>query len=300
MTDQPQPPQPAPLKSLLRALLGLLIVLSVGLVVAGLVYFSFTLLYQQSVRPARTNTARLDQLETDQALGQGQQAGQMRQFESRLSDLESQRAFDRESLTGLTSRVDTLNTALAQQQQTLDELSQMQLQLDGLQAVGSYNATQAAEMLLTLQVPDPQIALLERDIQLLRSMQYLDQARILLARSNYGEAELSVYNARQELTTLLEMTPESQQPLVSTWMNRMDVIREELPAYPFLAAQDLENAWSSMAQGFSPQAQMAAGLPETPTPTAYRMTPTLYFTPTFTPVPHNTPTMEAPSSSHSP
>ncbi len=293
MTEQPHPSErpersTSTLKNLLRALLGLLVVLGVGLVAAGLVYFGFAVFYQQSVRPARENTTRVGQLETAQALNQEQQAGQLRQFEARLSDLESQSARERQSLDALSGSVEALNTALAQQQQTLDELSQMRIELAGLQSISSYNATQAAVMALTLQVPNPRFAALQRDLQLLRSMQYLDQARILMARSNYGEAELSVYNARQELMRLLEMAGEENQPLVSGWINRMDVIREELPAYPFLAAQDLENAWSSMAQGFTgQQPQMAAVFPDTPTPTptpfaGLTPTATFYFTPTAT------------------
>ncbi len=269
------------LESFLHALLRLLIVLAIGAVVVGLVYFGTVVFYKQSVLPARENATRMDRLETVQAISQEQQSEQLHQFEIRLSALESLRSLDGETLAGLSTNDQAMQAALDQQSQALDELSQMESELTRLDSIGSYNATQSAEIARTLQAGNLSIPRLQRDLQLIRSMQYLDQARILLARSNYGEAEMSVFNGRKALETALEQTGESQQSLVMGWINRLDVIRSELPAYPFLAAQDLEIVWSAMAEGFPPQPETASMFSEDVTPTA---------TPYFTPTPFDTPT----------
>ncbi len=279
MTSDSQPPNrfdPA-LDAFLRAVLRLIIVLGIVGAVVGLVTFGTVAYYQQAVRPASENATRMAHLETAQALNQEQQTTQLRQLEARISAIESQRAIDGGNLADLTGNVQSLQVALDQQNQALSQLAQIETDLTSLSYISSYNATQTAGFSVTLQAGDPTVAQLQRDLQLLRASQYLDQARILLAQSNYGEAELSVFHARQALEILLEQVNESQQPLVSGWLQRIDVVRSELPAYPALAAQDLEIAWGSMLQGFSLQPQTVSIFPETITPTP---TPTAYLTPT--------------------
>jgi hypothetical protein len=156
------------------------------------------------------------------------------------------------------SRVDSLEQSIAAHSASLTKLDEIQASLE--------------EKIQTSQ--DETLLQLKHEVMFTRALDMLGRARLYLAQSNFGLAREDVKSARELLGTL---QAETDDPSLDQAIERLDMALGNLPAFPVVAAGDLEIAWQILVSGEVP----ATATPEpTATPT---IVPTLEATPTATP-----------------
>ena len=154
------------------------------------------------------------------------------------------------------SRVDTLEKSIEAQTASLTKLDEIQATLE------SKIQTSQDEILLQL----------KHEVMFARSLDMLGRARLYLAQSNFGLAREDVKSARDLLATLqAEAKDEARGQAIA----RLDMALGNLPAFPVVAAGDLEIAWQILMSGEAP----ATATPES----TITSTPTVEATPTVTP-----------------
>ncbi len=106
----------------LRAVLRLLVVVTILLGVAALIYWGVPQIYQSFMIPVEDNTIAIRVLETRQDYAEELFAQQNDEFSRRLDDLELEMDASSGSIDELQVEVENLQTAATQQQSRLDEL----------------------------------------------------------------------------------------------------------------------------------------------------------------------------------
>ncbi len=269
------------LKTLLRLLFRLVLVLIAGGILGAAIYYGLLTLYRQTINPLRTHTVRLNAIETRQAFNQQQIDDRMAQFNQRLTDLESRRALDLESLSALDAELTRFEATLRAQSTALIHLDQIESGLSEVGATTALQGTLAANLQATLESSDSPLARLQRELQVLRALELLNRSRLFMAQGNYGMATRDLEIAREILLMLEAEAPADQKATVVSWRQRLELAIANLPAAPVLAADDLEIAWRLLMEGLPP--------PATPTPT-----PTETATLSPSPSPTLTPTLPPP------
>jgi hypothetical protein len=117
---------------------------------------------------------------------------------------------------------------------------------------------------------DETLLQLKHEVMFTRALDMLGRARLYLAQSNFGLAREDVNSARDLLAALQNKTKDEARGQA---ISRLDLALGNLPAFPVVAAGDLEIAWQILMSGESPATAM-------PAPT---IEPTLEITPTATP-----------------
>src|SRR5258706_43659 len=90
---------------------------------------------------------------------------------------------------------------------------------------------------------------LKHEIMITRALDMLGRARLYLAQSNFGSAKQDVQSARD---LLVELQTETEDPLLDMAIERLDLTLGNLPAFPVVAAGDLEIAWQLLITGEAP------------------------------------------------
>jgi hypothetical protein len=152
------------------------------------------------------------------------------------------------------SRVDTLETSIEAHSASLTKLDEIQATLE------SEIQTSQDETLLQL----------KQEVMFTRALDMLGRARLYLAQSNFGLAREDVQSARDLLAALQAETEDKARGQA---IARLDLALGNLPAFPVVAAGDLEIAWQMLMRGEVPATA-------TPAPT---IEPTLEVTPTAIP-----------------
>jgi hypothetical protein len=104
---------------------------------------------------------------------------------------------------------------------------------------------------------------LQRQIDLLKSMELLSRACLFIYQSNFGLAEQDVQIARDLLAMVQPNAPESLAADLNAVVLRLDMTLSNLPAFPVAASDDLDIAWQILLSGLP---QPTPTLSETPTP----------------------------------
>jgi hypothetical protein len=161
----------------------------------------------------------------------------------------------------LQARLDETNSRVDSLEQSIEAHSASLTKLDEIQA-------SLEEKIQTSQ--DETLLQLKHEVMFTRALDMLGRARLYLAQSNFGLAREDVKSAR-------ELLAELNDPANAQAIQRLDMALGNLPAFPIVAAGDLEIAWQILVSGEVP----ATATPEpTATPTNV---PTLEATPTAIP-----------------
>jgi hypothetical protein len=124
---------------------------------------------------------------------------------------------------------------------------------------------------------------LRRDLILVKAMNLLARARLLLVQSNYGLAQTDLQAARELLVALSGEVPDGQAAAVAAIVARLDAALANLPEAPVAAADELDGAWQLLAAGLPVEAAILPALEITPAiTTTVSLTPTVTLTPTAT------------------
>lgn len=312
----------------LRFLLRLIFVIIIGALLGWGIYlgatYGITALRNGVFQPISDNTYRLNELEAKATYYNDQMFQQLQTLQERINTLEKQGDTTRETLSSLQTRLETSEALLGDVQSALDSaqkiVDQLQSEQEGLApSVAALEKsldtlTEALDDLeksvtqttkdvdaLTEQVEDDAaLTKVRTDVQLLKAMELLTRARLLLAQGNPGSAIAEVQEARNVLVTLQADVPEFQQKALMTVVQRLDLGLANLPDAPRLASDDFEIAWQMLVRGLPatpgatpftsplPVLPLTSTLPLSPTDTltaTAEITATETVTPTVTPTP---------------
>ena len=227
-------------------------------------YLVLPWLYQKFITPVEQNTAQVRELQSQQK----QMEQEVTELQTRLKTMETAQDGHAGSLQELDTRLGDIETEITARTKSLTELEDMQAKLQ------SQNETTAAE--------------LDRQINLLKSMELLSRARLSMYQSNFGLAKQDVQIARDLLATVQPDAPAPLGDELDAVVQRLDLTLSNLPNFPVAASDDLDIAWQILLAGLP---QEAPTLHETATPaTTLSATPNSTFTPSpVTAVPSVTP-----------
>ncbi|MFZ6021259.1 MAG: hypothetical protein ACOYXO_16810 [Chloroflexota bacterium] len=284
-----------------RALLRLIIVILAGVILAGLLYMGFVLIYQQAILPARENAARLSLLETQQAAQMDQLSQRLEKLQQQVTELGNEMIVLQDEFAALKrdqEMVQSTQQAYPLQLKRLDELEKKLAQVrkigqDALQLAEENQKTIASGELLTG---------LEYQLTVLKSALLIQRARVYLGQANLGLARDEIRAARILLIELQQTASEEQKAELAAWLGRLDSALVNLPDRPVMAASDLQTAENlillppmveetriaPLAVEETPQITSTGVLTSTPTPAgtlALTPTGTLTTSPTPSPTP---------------
>lgn len=232
-------------------------VIILGVIGLGL-YYGLPLLYQRYVVPVEQNTAGVTELQSRQE----QTEQELADLKASLETMEAGQSQNAESLTELDQRLSEIETEINARTQSLAALEEIQSELQ------AQNEAISAE--------------LEYQVNLLKAMELLSRARLLMYQSNFGLARQDVQIARDVLAKVRPDAPASLADDLDEVIRRLDLTLFNLPDFPVAARDDLDIAWQILL----------SGLPKTTTPVDGTPSPvgTLSSTPntTFTPTPRVT------------
>jgi len=269
--NPPKQPKPAS-KTIAGILLRLILVVGVGCLVGGVIYFAASgwvpYLDERIFQPIDTNQALVKDLQATQIA-----------LEDQVISLQS---------TLAENQSDTGSEIAATLDQIAEEIGKMQSDIDnntyyaGTQApamIATVSARQDSNSrnlsaLATAQMRDSGNS---RDIELLRNLELLTWAHQYILHNNYGLAEGELSIARENLSIMVTKVPPKQRVVVIEILNLVDECIADLPSRPSLAAEKLQLAWHMGVSEF-PYGSM--------TETDSTITPTPNTTPAFTPTPN--------------
>jgi hypothetical protein len=217
-------------------------------------YLVLPWLYQKFITPVEQNTAQVRELQSQQK----QMEQEMAELQTRLNTIATAQNGHDGSLTELDQRLSDIETEITARTKSLTALEGMQAKLQ------SQNEANTAE--------------LDRQINLLKSMELLSRARLSMYQSNFGLAKEDVQIARDLLATLQPDAPEPLGDELDAIVQRLDLVLSNLPNFPVAASDDLDIAWQILLAGL-PQATPTSIKTQTPA-TTLSATPNTTFTPT--------------------
>ena len=281
--EKTPPSRPGFVRGLLRLVLALLAGILLG---AGLYYFGSVYLYWQAIQPAQSSAARLNVMETSIAIDKQQSDERLSQFNQRLTELEKRNTLNSESLAGLQSSLNSLSKEVGDHSTTLKSLDKIKGDLEKLGQQTASNEKNLGDLQTTLQAEDAPLAVLSRELSVLKAMELLSRSRLYLIQNNAGLAGQDLESARVVIEGMIEEVPEAQKETVSLWVKRIDLAQANIKDAPIVAANDIDIAWGLLATGFSlpqqiPTLQAAGTLTSeiaaptsTPSPVTASPTPT--------------------------
>ncbi len=186
---------------------------------------------------------------------------------ARVGELEGEIATLQTQLQEIDTRVGAMEKTLEAHTASIAKLEEMQAALEQ-ETSAQNNSVMVA---------------LKREIMLTRSIETISRARLYLSQSNFGLAKQDVQSTRDILAQLLTDAPAYQVDALNQIVMRLDLALGNLPAFPVIAADDVDIAWQLMM----------IGLPESEADVIATFIPTLEATPTFTSTPTPMPVLEA-------
>jgi hypothetical protein len=218
----------------------------------------------------------LEQLQT--ALGEGQFARDTIQVA--LETLVAARDAGQRDLEALRADLETLQAGSTSIESTLetgqDDLAAMQTRVADLSGqVDEYSLDVAALRAELSGEKSPTVLL--HELQLVKAMELLTRARLVLVQNNLGLAQFDIQAGRRILVDLQVEVPAYQSERIARIVAHLDSALGRLPASPVAAADELEGAWQLLVAGLPKESPVGPASPAMPT-----TTPTLEPTPTPT------------------
>jgi hypothetical protein len=263
--DVASDPQPAPRRSsvgaVVRRFFELLLRLISWVIIFGVfgaaLYYGLPMLYQKFVVPVEQNTVQMAELQSQQKLTEQD----VTNLKKQLNTLEAGQSQNVQSLNELDTRLSSIETEIAAHTKSLAALDEMQTELQ------AQDEATAAD--------------LQREINVLKSMELLSRARLFMYQSNFGLARQDVQIARDVLADIELEKGDQFADDVDAVIRRLDLVLTNLPNFPVAASDDLDIAWQILL----------SGMPEAPVSTDATAVPV--GTPSATPGVTLTATMQA-------
>ncbi len=275
----------------LRAVLRLIVVILAGVILAGLLYMGFVLIYQQAILPARENAARISLLETQQA-SQNEALGQrLEKLQQQFTELGNQMIILQDEFAALKRDQELIQSTQQAYPLQLKRLEDLEKKLSEVQKTSQQALELAEENQQTIASGDL-LKEAEYRLTVLKSALLIQRARMLLSQANFGLARNEILAARLLLVELQNNASEEQKAELAAWIGRLDSALVNLPDRPVMAANDLQAAENLILLPPTLEETLISPLvvEETPLPTPTETsTPTPSPTGTLTPTPSPTP-----------
>ncbi len=275
----------------LRAVLRLIVVILAGVILAGLLYMGFVLIYQQAILPARENAARISLLETQQA-SQNEALGQrLEKLQQQFTELGNQMIILQDEFAALKRDQELIQSTQQAYPLQLKRLEDLEKKLSEVQKTSQQALELAEENQQTIASGDL-LKEAEYRLTVLNSALLIQRARMLLSQANFGLARNEILAARLLLVELQNNASEEQKAELAAWIGRLDSALVNLPDRPVMAANDLQAAENLILLPPILEETLISPLvvEETPLPTPTETsTPTPSPTGTLTPTPSPTP-----------
>ncbi len=229
-------------KNTLRRVITWIVVL---ILLAGAVFavikWGIPFVYDRYIKPVENNATSITDLADQQKAEIARLDGEIATLQARAATLEA--------------RADSVDQSLTALDASLAQLENMQKLLDNNFTIHKTEV----------------LAELTNQLTLTRGIELVSRSRLYLSESNFGLAKDDLVSARNLLYTLLEKLPTDQVNALKIVIERLDMAIEKLPAYPVVAANDVDTAWRYLVDGLPNVPQQAVTpvvLPPTDTPAA--------------------------------
>lgn len=222
-----------------RALLRLIIVILAGVILAGLLYMGFVLIYQQAILPARENAARLSLLETQQAAQMDQLSQRMEKLQQQVTELGNEMIVLQDEFAALKRDQEMVQSTQQAYPLQLKRLDELEKKLAEVQKIGQ-DALQLAEENQKTITSGELLTGLEYQLTVLKSALLIQRARVYLSQANLGLARDEIRAARLLLVGLQQTASAEQKAELAAWLGRLDSALVNLPERPVMAASDLQ------------------------------------------------------------
>jgi hypothetical protein len=117
---------------------------------------------------------------------------------------------------------------------------------DSLQTQTQDLAARVSALEAASSAPGAPASKLSRQVQLLRALELLTQARLWLVQNNSGKAGEAIGEARAIVTGVAAQASEGEAGALNAVGDRLGLVLKELAATPAVAADDLEIAWKML------------------------------------------------------
>lgn len=202
--------------------------------------------YVQLSHPIATINARVDdvsnrlaRLEAIDDRRQTAQASAQNDVNGRLNE-------QLKTLSQLQADIQALQTAQAGNGRTADQLDQLRASVATLQSEEMQSSSRLDALEHAASTPDPRLAEMNREIDVLRLMVVVSQVRLFIVQGDYGQAGASLDSAQTLANGLLAVEPPDS-PIVDV-QNRLAMAQQELQARPLIAAGDLDIVWQLLVE----------------------------------------------------
>jgi chromosome segregation ATPase len=248
MMQEPTGGQRSIFSRIVRFIFRLLVVIIIGAVLGVAVYYAVPAIYRTAIEPVQTNTQSIIDLERDIIQLQTTADMQAEQYADRLAEVEGRLTAKGEEIAALQAEVAALQTAFESQQQEVSDLKPLLRQVERLTSDLETTEDQVAFLEETLTGIELPAERLERQIQMIRAMTMLTQARLWLLQDNLGLAAEEITNARTLIAEVAEAEPEEENELYLQILDRLDLALEDVRTTPIIAAEELEIAWRLLVE----------------------------------------------------
>lgn len=222
-----------------RVITWIVVLILLSVAVFAVIKWGIPFVYDRYIKPVENNAASITGLAD-------QQKTEIARMDEEIKALQ-------ERATALEGHADSVDQSLAAHDAALTQLENMQKLLDD-----SFS-THKTEMLTEF----------ANQLTMTRGIELVSRSRLYLSESNFGLAKDDLGAARDLLYTLLETIPADQVGALKVVIECLDMAIEKLPAYPVVAANDVDTAWQYLVDGLPNVPQQAVTpviLPATDTP----------------------------------
>jgi len=181
-----------------------------------------------------------------------------------VRELQSHQEQTEQELADLQSRLETLESVQDQNAESFSQFDQRLVDIE--KEIAARTESLAALERLQSELDEQNQAVsaeLERQIDLLKAMELLSRARLSMYQSNFGLARQDVQIARDILAGIESDVPGTLSQELAAVIVRLDMTLTNLPNFPVAASDDLDIAWQILLSGM-PQGTPTGTL--TPTP----------------------------------
>jgi hypothetical protein len=224
----------------IRFIVRLFLLILLGVSLGAAAYFGIPALYKDYIEPVQMNSQRITDLEDTLLQSQSDSRNRISELGDRLAEIEGQLVVQKEFLSEKQVEIENLQTLLKQQTGTIEDLQQLTERLDALQDEVQ-NTAEKVEFLTGEDAPTQRLGF---QLQLVRVMELLTRARLLLTQNNFGLAFEEVQGAKQALENLTDVTHEEDAESIQQIVASLDSVLRTLPENPVIAADNLEISWN--------------------------------------------------------
>jgi len=225
----------------------LLVLLVLGLI-AGAAYLAVPYVYKHYVQPLQDVQTQLDALQQESAT-------RAEQVNQRLAALQDDLAALQGQQKALAQQIDAQQSQWEAVQERLDALEQqneaLEARLDGLEDKVAASQDDVAAVQATTEALqqawaswEPQIEDTQRQMAVLRAMNSLLRARLLIGQTNYGLAGEELQRAQTIIDWLQTTAADTDEEKISQAAAQVRLAGTSLPDMPRAALQNVETAWS--------------------------------------------------------